>query len=268
MQQPSYPDAGSHPSYPDAGARMMASYPTVDPSPHAFPPPGAYPTEQALRAAVQPKSSLGPLLLGAVVGLTTVTLVVGGYYAYRMVSGPTSQAASSTSAPGAGSAGVSAAPKTDPAKSGAPPSSSASGRPSDPPATDSEAAARKALETFAEGLKKCVGETIGVLPGTSPPVPSALGFLKNGPYRPGIKDFDSSVYNCADFKLTAPMPFVFQWQADGTRGQKGAALAFLDDDRDGKVDRVIGFEAKLAKRKVAEIGPIETMDSKRVIKKR
>ena len=48
-RQPSYPNID--PSYPNVEPRMMASYPTVDPGHVPFPPPGAYPTEQALRAA-------------------------------------------------------------------------------------------------------------------------------------------------------------------------------------------------------------------------
>ncbi len=270
--------APREPSYPQIEPRVMPSFPTVDSSgPVPFPPPGAYPTEQALRAA-QSGGGLKPLMLGAAVGLATVTVVVGGFYAYRALTVPSAPVAASASASGAAptpaGSGAKITPPAASAKaplgsaSAAPAASTSAPNPDTPPASGAEAAARQALEKFADGLKKCVAQTIHVLPGTSPPVPTAMAFLKGGSYRPGINDFNNAVYNCAGFKLTTPMPFVLQWQGDGNQGKKGAAIAWLDDDGDGKADRAFGFEAKLAKRNVAEIGPIEAMDPKRPIKKR
>ncbi|MBL9027865.1 MAG: hypothetical protein JNL21_37080 [Myxococcales bacterium] len=246
----------------------LPSYPQPDAGP-AFPRPGSYPTGESSPAGSQ-RSGAASLLLGALVGLTTVTVVVGGYYAYRAFKAPSatdaalaSAAASSSSQPKAptSSSGSSPTPSAPPAAPSAPPAPSA-------PATGAEAEAKAALEKFGAGLAKCVAETIHVLPGTSPAVPSSLAWLKNGTYQPGIRDFDSSVYACSRFKMTTPMTFLFQWQSDDVAGKKGSAVVWIDDDRDGKADRAFAFEAKLAKRNVAEIGPIVAVDPSRKIKKR
>ncbi len=251
---------------PPVGGLPSFSQPDQGP---AFPRPGSYPTGESPAAGSQ-RSGAASLLLGALVGLTTVTVVVGGYYAYRAFKAPSatdatraSAAPSSSSPPKApaSSSGSSPTPSAPPAAPSALPAPSA-------PATGAEAEAKAALEKFGAGLARCVAETIHVLPGTSPAVPSSLAWLKNGSYQPGIRDFDSSVYACSRFKMTTPMPFLFQWQSDDVAGKKGSAVVWIDDDRDGKADRAFAFEAKLAKRNVAEIGPIVAIDPSRKIKKR
>lgn len=278
--QPAPPvhDHAPHPSYPH-DVMQQAGYPQGFPGgpldqmdPGAFPRPGSYPQGAPSAPA---KSGLGPLLLGAAVGLATVTAVVGGYYGYRAFKAPPaapSAAAPSAAAPSAAPApGASSAPRVStpgPGTTTSSPPTSPSASPTAPPATGADAAAKAALERFGEGLKKCVAETIHVLPGTAPAVPSSLAWLKKGPYQPGIRDFESSVYTCSRFKLTDPMPFVFQWQSDDAKGKKGAAIAWIDENGDGTADRALGFTATLEKRNVAVIGPIESFDATRAIKKR
>lgn len=268
---PAFGLAPHPPAYePPAPPGQLPSYPQVDPGP-AFPRPGSYPSGDGVPSGT-PRSGAASLLLGALVGLTTVTVVVGGFYAYRAFKAPRDDSPKATSAVPAASAGErsSPAPREVPGASTASsePTQTPSALPTATPATGAEAEAKAALQKFGEGLKRCVAETIHVLPGTSPAVPSSMAWLKNGSYQPGIRDFDSSVFACSRFKLTAPMSFVFQWQSESVAGKQGSAIVWLDDDRDGKADRAFAFEAKLEKRDVAEIGPIEATDPARKIKKR
>jgi hypothetical protein len=242
-------------------------------SPHEpFPSPGFYGSDSAIEP--QQKPGLGPLLLGAGVGLLTVTVVVGGYYGYRALTAPSAAPSSSAAAASAAPppAGGSAAPAPATAQTGAAGTAkpTASAAPALPPANAGsvDAEARAALEKLSAGIKSCVATTIGKLPGTAPAVPSSLTWLKSGSYKPSLNDFESPVYHCAKFKIEQPMRFVIQWQSEDLKGTKGSAIAWIDDNGDGTADRAFGFSATLPKRKVAEIGPIEAVDAKRAIKKR
>ncbi len=261
-------------------AASMAGPPGVAPDgrvsdPHGggFPPPGAYGAPDSAADTHGRGGSLAPLLLGAAVGLTTVTIVVGGYYAYRALTAPDAPPATSASVAPAPCASPPAATPQPPAASPPKPATSAKPGPAALPAAPaaaggSEGAARAALEKLGAGIKTCVAETIGKLPGTAPAVPPAMSWLKRGPYKPGINDFGTPVYHCSRFKLDEPMPFVIQWQSDDAKGKKGTGTAWIDDDGDGKPDRAFGFTATLPKPRVAEIGPIEAVDPKKPIKKR
>jgi hypothetical protein len=239
-----------------------------------FPSPGFYGTDSTIEP--QQKPGLGPLLLGAGVGLLTVSIVVGGYYGYRALTAPSAAPSASAGAPASavpppGGTALNA-PATAIAQTGAPATAKpqASAAPALPPANAGsvDAEARAALEKLGAGIKSCVATTIGKLPGTSPAVPSSFTWLKAGAYKPSLNDFESPVYHCAKFKLEQPMRFIIQWQSDDVKGTKGSAIAWIDDNGDGVADRAFGFSATLPKRKVAEIGPIEAVDAKRAIKKR
>ncbi|NUO52058.1 MAG: hypothetical protein HOV80_24670 [Polyangiaceae bacterium] len=285
QQQQQQPMLQQQPQMPPPAQDRMMGFPSQPQLPQhspmqglapnePFPTPGFYGRDSTMEP--QQKPGLGPLLLGAGVGLLTVTIVVGGYYGYRALSGssaaPTATAVASTSAtppPAGGSAVPVPAPAT--AQTSAPTAKpQASTAPALPPANagSAEAEARAALEKLGAGIKSCVATTIGKLPGTAPAVPSSLTWLKSGSYKPSLNDFESPVYHCARFKIEQPMRFAIQWQSDDVKGTKGSAIAWIDDNGDGVADRAFGFNATLPKRKVAEIGPIEAVDAKRAIKKR
>jgi hypothetical protein len=118
-----------------------------------------------------------------------------------------------------------------------------------------EGEARRALTRFRDGIGACVRDVIGVLPGTSPPVPNTLKLMKNGVYTSAASDFRTPVYQCAKYAETAPQPFQIQWQL-GAPPTGGIGVAWLDDDGDGNPDRAFGFTAKLVKKKEVTLGEI------------
>jgi hypothetical protein len=63
------------------------------------------------------------------------------------------------------------------------------------------------------------------------------------------------------------MPFVIQWQLEKP-GDHGQAIAWIDDDRDGKAERAFEFTARLRKHDEVELGPIEPVEPSAKTKKR
>src|SRR5690242_9200302 len=151
-----------------------------------FPSPGFYAPDSTIEP--QQKPGLGPLLLGAGVGLLTVTIVVGGYYGYRAVTAPSGAPSASAGAvvsgappsPAGSAVPVPATAQTSAATATATVKATASAAPALPPANagSADAEARAALEKLGAGIKSCVATTIGKLPGTAPAVPSSLTWLK------------------------------------------------------------------------------------------
>jgi hypothetical protein len=233
-----------------------------------FPEPGAMPLPPASQQA--PQSGLAPLMLGASVGLLTVVLTVGGYYLIKSRTKPAPPEPTPTASAAATTTPTQPAPPTTAPVATAPlatGSASPKATAPSPEPTGAEAAARAALDKLAKGIDLCVGKKIHAVPGTSNAVPPSVSWLKKGPYKPNRKDFDTPVFHCAEFKLDEPMPFVIQFQADVPR-RKGTGIAWLDDDGDGKADRALGFVATMGDTKTAQIGPIESLDAKRPVKKR
>lgn len=127
-----------------------------------------------------------------------------------------------------------------------------------PAVSPSEAEARAALTLLGEGITACARDTIGVLPGTSPAVPLALGFLQKGPYASIPRDWSTPVWSCAKFRLETPQQFQIQWQSIKI-SVEGMGIVWLDENVDGKADRALGFRATLKQRGEPEIGPIEEL---------
>ncbi len=162
--------------------------------------------------------------------------------------------------------GVTRTPPGSPSASGAP---SGEAAPATAPATafvrtgkseagSPEAEARRALARFRDGIGACVRDVIGVLPGTSPPVPGTMKLMKNGVYASAPSDFRTPVFACAKYSETQPQPFQIQWQLGATPTQ-GLGVAWIDDNGDAVPDRAFGFTAKLVKKKevtFGEIGPL------------
>lgn len=126
-------------------------------------------------------------------------------------------------------------------------------------AAKAESDARAALTRFGDGLRECVKHAIGVLPGSSPAVPSAPSALKGAGYTPLASDFRTPVWMCAKMHVDAPMRFVLQWQSIKPETQ-GQAVAWIDADGDGTVDEALVLRATLKSRGVAEMGAVETLD--------
>jgi hypothetical protein len=137
----------------------------------------------------------------------------------------------------------------------------ASVRSGKPEAASPEAAARASLARFRDGIGACVRDVIGVLPGTSPPVPGTMKLMKNGVYASAPGDYRTPVFVCTKYSETTPQPFQIQWQL-GTPPTEGLGVAWLDDNGDGAPDRAFGFSAKLVKKKevtFGEIGPLSPL---------
>lgn len=117
------------------------------------------------------------------------------------------------------------------------------------------------------GIAACVKDTIHILPGTSPAVPESLAWLKHGPYESLKRDWVNPFFACTRFKIEEPMPFVIQWQLEKP-GDHGQAIAWIDDDRDGKAERAFGFTARLRKHDEVDLGPIEAVEPITKTKKR
>lgn len=124
---------------------------------------------------------------------------------------------------------------------------------------DIAADARAALMRLRAGVIACARENIGVLPGTSPPVPTNLHMAKGLGYSSAPRDWGTPVWSCAAFAITTPQRFQIQWQALATNVE-GIGVAWLDDDQDGSPDRALGFRATLKDRGQPEAGDIEALD--------
>jgi hypothetical protein len=126
------------------------------------------------------------------------------------------------------------------------------------PGRDAAIDARTALDALRDGVRSCVEETIGVMPGTSPPVPAKLSRLSEGAYEPSPSDWASPFFMCTRFRLAGPQRFQIQWQLDKP-STEGSGIAWIDDDGDGKADRAFGFHGKLVERskvELSETGPV------------
>jgi hypothetical protein len=123
-----------------------------------------------------------------------------------------------------------------------------------------ETEAREALLRLRAGIQACVRDIIGFLPGTSPAVPANLATLKAGPYASPPRDWSTPVWSCSKFRQAAPQRFQLQWQMTKP-GAEGIAVAWLDDNADGKADRAFGFRATLKEKGHPEMGEVEAIDA-------
>jgi hypothetical protein len=129
-----------------------------------------------------------------------------------------------------------------------------------PDSAAAEAAARAALARFRDGIGTCVKDVIGVLPGTSPAVPTTMKLMKNGVYASLASDYRSPVFTCAHYQQADPQPFQIQWQRSATAANEGTGVAWIDTNGDGDPDRAFGFTAKLVKKREVTLGEITPLD--------
>lgn len=226
------PPAASTPS------PAFAQIPTAPPPPMGVASP---PRASAPSAALPPardSSLLQLLAIGAGAGLLVTVVVAAVVLRRAPAPAPASAPPGETSAPRGETSPSVASPAPD-AVAPIPAGPSASGAAA---STSDDEAAKAALGKLRDGVKRCAKDTIHALPGTSPPVPEVLAWLKHGPYTPTRRDFTTPFFACTQFKLEGPMPFLIQWQVDEP-GKTGTGVAWLDPDGDGTADRAWGFQA-------------------------
>lgn len=134
------------------------------------------------------------------------------------------------------------------------------------PLADAAIDARAALLALREGVRTCVESTIGVMPGTSPPLPRDLSDAAGG-YRGSPNDYASPFFMCTRLRVNGPMRFQMQWQLDKPSSE-GTGVAWIDDDADGKPDRAFGFQGKLLERSRVELGEIGPIPATRPVRPR
>jgi len=225
------------------------------------------------------RRGVGPTVFVALGGATLLAIAVGAV----ILSSRTADETSGTNHPGATS-GTSAGNATAPANGTSGGNGTTEKNGTDPPSTPAatsnaagvaatttttttagapaagpEAEARAALGRLRDGVGACTRDVIGVLPGTSPPVPSAFVALKGGAYQSVPRDFRSPVFACTKYRETEAQRFQIQWQLT-VRPSQGRGVAWLDDDGDGRPDRALGFSAKLLGKKQVELGEIAPLD--------
>lgn len=110
-----------------------------------------------------------------------------------------------------------------------------------------------------DGIAKCTSQKIHILPGSSPPLPTALAWVSKSPYTSSFKDYYNSFYSCTEFRITEPQEFVIQWQGE-PGGKGGMGIAWIDEDKDNIADKAFGFSATLPERDKPEFGPIGPVD--------
>lgn len=246
---------------------------------HAYPKIPPPPPLPAIGPDGRPPDSIPPIVTYGVVFLVAMSAVVStGLLVHHFWIAPRDGAApvdalaepagasASPEAPSPASARAGAASGSGSAPSSAAPSSSSSSSaasaPAPPPPAPAaeatpgpEAEARDALERLREGVRVCVTGNIGVLPGTTEPVPARLSTLRGG-YQAPPAVWRKPVFHCTKFSIRGPQRFQLQWQNDSAT-TTGRGVAWLDDDGDGKADRSLSFGARLVKRHEAELGPVE-----------
>ncbi len=247
-------------STPPVVQPASASWPVAAPAPAAPPAPGAPASMPAPSAPSPPAAAFAdPRAAGAppsegmssgsragmfaALGMSFVTIV--GLTAFLLLRSPGGAAPSDPAEP---QAKPSSAPAVAPTGAGA----------AGPQPLRGEAAARAALQRLAEGVRACSRDVIGALPGTAPAVPTTFRLMKQGVYTSLPGDYRSPVYSCTSFRLAEPQEFQIQWQVS-KGGAEGMAIAWLDADADGQVDRALGIRAKLVKKGEVELGEIEAL---------
>lgn len=267
-----FPSAFGEPGAP--GVATAPSQPAFASQP-GFAVPGA-PSFAPLGA--RPRQDVPPWAKVAMVfGIACLFVAVALVVRFLVIGAPAGPATSSSAAPATspssdarsqGGAATSA-PKASP--SSAPSSASKAGAGEGAPTSGAVSgdsaeheAGRAALADLQKGIEKCVRESIGVIPGTAPPIPPSFHFIKKGGYQSSARDWSSPVYGCSAFSITGPQPFVLQWQLTKPNTE-GVGIVFFDDDGDKRVDRSLSFTATLLKHKHVKLESIVEDDPPRQI---
>jgi hypothetical protein len=239
------PPPAPHAPPPASHAPPPASY---APPPLSYAPPPAFgaPQYQVRGEATFTGSAFSRgSRAGMIAALTMSVITVVGITAYLLTRSPGPEDV----AGGAPSGSARAAPA--PAVTGAAKAA---------PVPRSEAEARAALRRLGDGVVTCARKVIGVLPGTSPPVPASFRLMKEGLYTSLPGDYRSPVWSCTGFRQAEPQPFQIQWQVF-KGGAEGMAIVWLDMNGDRAADRALGLRARLVKQgEVALSDDIEILE--------
>ena len=93
---------------------------------------------------------------------------------------------------------------------------------------------------LARGVAECTQQKQAssgslTLPASAPPVPSSLSQVSGRKYQSSPSDWSADAYTCANFSMTMPQYFQYEWQLDTPTS--GRAIARGDIDGDGKPDQ-------------------------------
>lgn len=250
-----HPAAPEAPDY-DWSQSQSGPRPAPPPTQHfGAPPPWnghAVDHMPAPASAVGSKRGLVAMAIGAFGAIAVMVSLVVIVLVTRAPAEPQGSAVASSS-----SIAVAAPPPAETAPKPAPSAITSAAAPIGP---DAEAIA--GLERLRDGIALCVKDNIHRLPGTSPPVPATLAWLKSGPYKSSRRDWETPVFHCTKTKFDQPMPFMIQWQVD-VPGKKGTGIAWLDSNGDGTVERAYAFTGTLMENAAMQFGPIEQVDPTR-----
>jgi hypothetical protein len=89
---------------------------------------------------------------------------------------------------------------------------------------------RAAVAELARGIARCGAEQ-DELPETSSKVPSDLELVRGKKYQSAPADWDDDAFRCAEFRMTGPQYFQYQWVLKDA--QAGSVVAVADFDGDG-----------------------------------
>jgi hypothetical protein len=97
--------------------------------------------------------------------------------------------------------------------------------------------ARVAAAELAWGTALCA-ERKGRLPPSSTQVPAEVAHVRGKLYQSRLADWNDDVFRCADFHLSRPQRFQYQWLLAAS-GNEGEVVARADYDGDGAIDHEI-----------------------------
>jgi hypothetical protein len=120
-----------------------------------------------------------------------------------------------------------------------------------------QAEARMASTTLAAAISRCHSQASGrssVLPPTSRPVPPTLASVSGMKYQSAPADWQDEAYVCANFRISDPQYFQYQWlQTSPTRG---VVRSVCDLNGDGEPDFTFEQEVTCTETGRCTVGPL------------
>ena len=91
---------------------------------------------------------------------------------------------------------------------------------------------------LARGVAECTQQKQAssgslTLPASAPPVPSSLSQVSGRKYQSSPSDWSADAYTCANFSMTMPQYFQYEWQLDTPTSGRAIARGDIDGDRLG-----------------------------------
>jgi hypothetical protein len=119
-----------------------------------------------------------------------------------------------------------------------------------------QAEARMASATLAAAISKCPSRTPGrsVLPPTSRAVPPSLASVSGMKYQSATADWQDEAYVCANFRISDPQYFQYQWLR--TSPTRGVVRSVCDLNGDGEPDFTFEQEVTCTETGMCTVGPL------------